>query len=191
MNAVRAAGAIGRSEYRRQVVLVREGQHFIRISRDQYLVEQRARAGGAVDPPNHRLAGNFSEHFTRQPGGPETGGNDGENTLLLDFVICDNRFSQDRKSLRSIHPKPQCNSKNRRYFGNMSIHIDRKYLAPHWVKPLVCVLDGQWLSSSNISNQGRTAPAWLLRPPAAQTSIRCFAKTASSLPRLSLLRTPM
>lgn len=83
VDAVGAAGAVGGSEDGRKATRLREGEHLFRVGGDEHLIEQRAGAGGAIDPGQHGLAGNFAQDLAGQAGGSEACGNDGEDAAKV------------------------------------------------------------------------------------------------------------
>ena len=78
-DAVSAAGAIFGSKDGGERVGLGEVEDLVGVSGDEDLVEEGAGAGGAIDPGDHGLAGNFAEDFAGQARGAEARGNDGEN----------------------------------------------------------------------------------------------------------------
>ena len=56
-----------------------EVEDFVGVGGDEDLIEERAGAGGAIDPGDHGLAGNFAEDFARQASGAEAGGDNGKH----------------------------------------------------------------------------------------------------------------
>src|ERR1039458_8328706 len=80
VNAVGAAGQIGRGELDGEAELVAESDDFIGVSSDDDLVELRAGAGGVDNPGEQRATGDLAKDLARQAGGGETSGNDAEGT---------------------------------------------------------------------------------------------------------------
>jgi hypothetical protein len=78
VNAVGAAGQIGRGELDGDAELVAESDDFFRVGSDEDLVELRAGAGGVDNPGEQRAAGDLAKDLPGQAGGGETGGNDAE-----------------------------------------------------------------------------------------------------------------
>ena len=78
-NAVGAAGAVLGSEDGGEGVGLGEVEHLVGVSGDEDLVEEGAGAGGAIDPGDHGLAGDFAKDFAGQARGAEARGDDGEN----------------------------------------------------------------------------------------------------------------
>jgi hypothetical protein len=79
VNAIGAAGAILGGEDGGQAVGLGEVEDLVGVGGNEDLVEQRAGTGGAVNPDEHGLAGDFAEDFAGQARGAETRGDDGEN----------------------------------------------------------------------------------------------------------------
>ena len=79
VDAVGAAGAVLGGEDGGERVGLRVVEDFIGVSGDEDLIEEGAGAGGAIDPGEHGLAGDFAENFAGQARGAETRGDDGEN----------------------------------------------------------------------------------------------------------------
>ncbi len=79
VDAVGAAGAVLGGEDGARSKGLRVVEDFIGVSGDEDLIEEGAGAGGAIDPGEHGLAGDFAENFAGQAGGAEAGGDDGEN----------------------------------------------------------------------------------------------------------------
>lgn len=79
IDAVGAAGAVLGGKDGGERVGLRVVEDFIGVGGDEDLVEEGAGAGGAIDPGEHGLAGDFAENFAGQAGGAEAGGDDGEN----------------------------------------------------------------------------------------------------------------
>ena len=53
---------------------------FIGISGDDHVIEQSSAVNRLVDPANQEFSGNLAQRFARQPGGGETGGDDGDDS---------------------------------------------------------------------------------------------------------------
>ena len=64
-------------------VLLGEVEDLVGVGSDEDLVEQGAGAGGAIDPGDHGLAGNFAEDLAGQARGAEAGGDDGEDVAKV------------------------------------------------------------------------------------------------------------
>ena len=79
VDAIGAAGAFGGGEHGLEAAFASEGHDFVGVGRDQYPVELRTGAGGAVNPFEHRAAGDGPKDLTREAGGCEASGNDGED----------------------------------------------------------------------------------------------------------------
>ena len=80
VDTVCSAGAVGRGEDGWQSVLLGEGEDFARVGGDEYLIDQRAGTGGAIDPGEHGLAGDFAKDFAWHAAGGEARRNDGEGS---------------------------------------------------------------------------------------------------------------
>src|ERR1039458_8232423 len=80
VNAVGAAGQIGRGELDGEAELAAESDDFFGVSSDDDLVELRAGAGGVDNPGEQRATGDLAKDLARQAGGGETSGNDAEGT---------------------------------------------------------------------------------------------------------------
>src|SRR5271166_4883823 len=94
LDAIRPACAVFGSEYRRKAVFLGEGEDFIRVCGDQHLIEKRARSRSSVNPGDHGFSGDFAEHFAGQSRRAEACGDNGENTLLLEFLLSGAGFNQ-------------------------------------------------------------------------------------------------
>ena len=79
VDAVGAAGAVLGGEDGGEAVGLGEVEDLVGVGGDEDLVEEGAGAGGAIDPGEHGLAGDFAEDFAGQAGGAEARGDDGEN----------------------------------------------------------------------------------------------------------------
>jgi len=79
VDAVGAAGAILGGKDGGERVGLGEVEDLVGVGGDEDLVEEGTGAGGAIDPGDHGLAGNFAKDFAGQAGGAEAGGDDGEN----------------------------------------------------------------------------------------------------------------
>ena len=80
VDAVGAAGQVGRGELDGPVVLAAELGDFVGVGGDDDVVELRAGAGGLVDPGEHGSAGDLAQDFAGQAGGGEAGGDDSEDS---------------------------------------------------------------------------------------------------------------
>jgi len=78
-DAVGAARAIHGGEDGGEGMGLGEVEDFVGVGGDEDLIEEGAGAGGAIDPGDHGLAGNFAEDLAGQAGGAEARGDDGEN----------------------------------------------------------------------------------------------------------------
>jgi len=79
VDAIGAAGQIGRGELDGEAELVAESDDFFGVSSDEDLVELRTGAGGVDNPSEQRAAGDVAKDLAGQAGGGETGGDDAEN----------------------------------------------------------------------------------------------------------------
>ena len=89
VEAVGAAGELGRGENARPVAGVAEVEDFSGVGRDDEGGELGAGEGGAVDPGEQGLAGDLAENFAREARGGESGGDDAEDAeriVRLDAV---------------------------------------------------------------------------------------------------------
>ena len=78
VDAVGAAGEVGRGELDGPAVGAAEGGDLLGVGGDDDVVELRAGAGGLVDPGEHGAAGDLAQDLAGQAGGGETGGDDAE-----------------------------------------------------------------------------------------------------------------
>lgn len=79
VDAVGAAGAVGGGEDGGDAAGLAEVEDLVGVGGDEDTVEKGAGAGGAIDPGDHGVAGDFAEDFAGEAGGTEAGGNDGED----------------------------------------------------------------------------------------------------------------
>ena len=85
VEAVGAAGEVGRGELAGPVVAVAEVGDFFGVGGDEDVVELGAGAGGLVDPGEHGASGDGAEDFAGQAGGGEAGGDDAEDGVRCRF----------------------------------------------------------------------------------------------------------
>jgi hypothetical protein len=83
VDAVGAAGQVGRGELDGPVVAVAEFGDLFGVGGDEDAVELGAGAGGVVDPGEHGASGEGAEDLAREAGGGQTGGDDAEDAQLL------------------------------------------------------------------------------------------------------------
>ena len=86
VDAVGAAGEIGRGELDGPVVALAELGNLLGVCGDDDAVELGAGGGGVEDPGQHGASGDGAEDFTGESGGGEAGGNDAENGEGTDFA---------------------------------------------------------------------------------------------------------
>jgi len=79
VEAVGAAGEVGRGELEGEVVLAAEVGDFFGVGGDEDAVELGAGFCGFVDPGEHGFAGDDAEDLAREARGGETGGDDAED----------------------------------------------------------------------------------------------------------------
>ena len=82
VEAVGAAGKVGRGELEGPVVLAAEGGDLLGVGGDEDAVELRTFLCGLVDPGEHGSACDLAEDLARQAGGGEAGGDDAEDGLV-------------------------------------------------------------------------------------------------------------
>ena len=85
MDAVGAAGQIGRSQLKRPAVLVAEPGDFGRVGGDENVVELGAGFRGRIDPGQHRFTGDSAKDLTRKARRSQPRGDDAENDWRLLF----------------------------------------------------------------------------------------------------------
>jgi len=88
MEAVGAAGEVGRGEDAGPAVGVAEFLDLGGVGCDEDVVEAGAGHGGAVDPGKERLSGDRAEDFAGQAGGGEAGGDDAEDAAHTSSLGC-------------------------------------------------------------------------------------------------------
>ena len=87
VDAVGAAGQIGRSELEWPTVGATEVGYFVRVRCNEDAVELRTGSGGFEDPCQHRFTGDGAEDLTGEARGGEPGGNNAEDAGLLLFAM--------------------------------------------------------------------------------------------------------
>ena len=78
VDAVSAAGEIGRGEFDGEAELVAESDDFCGVGGDEDVVKLRAGAGGFDHPGEERAAGDLAKDLAGEAGGGEAGGDDAE-----------------------------------------------------------------------------------------------------------------
>ena len=80
VEAVGAAGEIGRGELDGPVLLMAEGGDFVGVGGDEDLIELRAGQCGFVNPCKHWATGDGAEDFAGESRGGEAGGDHSEDS---------------------------------------------------------------------------------------------------------------
>jgi hypothetical protein len=76
VDAVGAAEQVGAGHHAGPAIAAAKRGDFVGVGGDDEGIELIAGAGGGVDPGEHGVSGDLAQHFARQPGGGEAGGND-------------------------------------------------------------------------------------------------------------------
>ena len=79
VQAVGAAGELGRGEHAGPAALTAECGDFVGVGGDDHVVQRGAGAGGGVDPCQQRLTGDGQQHLARQARRGQAGGDDAED----------------------------------------------------------------------------------------------------------------
>ena len=80
VDAVGAAGQVGRGELDGPVVLLTEVGHFFGVGGDDDAIQLGARVGRFVDPCEHRPSGDGTKDFTGETRGGEAGGDNAKHS---------------------------------------------------------------------------------------------------------------
>ena len=85
--ALSTAAVRSRSHLRLPTVAAADLEDFVRIRRNDYVVEQRGETNDLVNSAHQGLAGDLAQHFARQTSGSEPGGDDGDGShaVLVSF----------------------------------------------------------------------------------------------------------